>query len=666
MTPRAATGGRWQVEDAADLYGIAAWGNDYFAIGADGNLKVRPRATSATEIDLAELTESLAGAGFTSPIVVRFADILAHRLQRLNDAFADAIAENDYRGRHVAVYPMKVNQQRAVVDEVRRRGRRLGFGLEVGSKPELLAVLALTSGDGRGQPVICNGFKDSAYIRAVLLATKLGRNIVPVLDSLHEARLVVRHAARHRVRPSIGVRIKLAGRGSGRWQASCGPGSKFGLSATEVLQVCDLLREHDLLDCLRLVHCHPGSQVQDIGCIKDAVGELAHVYAELVRLGASPEYVDVGGGLGVDYIGRGADQPSSMSYTLEEYASEVVYRLASVCDDRGIAHPTIVSESGRAIAAYHSVVVFDVLAAGRALDDDGVAGLPPSDDVEQPVWDLFEAYELAGAGRIAECCHDAVDAYARAMELFRLGYLPLEQRALAERLFRAITCRVRAAARHWQDLPDELLRLRDLLCDTYFCNLSVFHSLPDAWAIGQLFPIMPVQRLDERPMRRGVLADVTCDPAGRVGRFAGSGEARRWLDLHEIRDGEPYRLAAFLAGAYQESLGDLHNLFGDPHVAHVHLDDGSDTGWRVTEIREGDSIAEVLAYVQYGGDHLLARIEADCELAVRDGRLARDESRFLKRFYEEALDGYTYPTVDAAADAQRSAAFATSPERTRR
>ena len=638
--PAGATGNGWSIDDALELYQIPAWGQGYFAVNASGNLVVRPDTTAQHEIDLQEVVAGLAERDLSAPLVIRFSDILKHRLQRLNDAFAQAIAENDYRNRYAAVFPIKVNQQRLVVEEVFRYGKPHGFGLEVGSKPELLAVMAMTE-DSPARVIICNGFKDSSYIEAVILATKLGRTIIPVVENYSELALILRHAEQHRVRPRIGVRVKLASEGSGRWRHSAGDRSKFGLFVTEMLDLLRTLEEKDMLDCLQLVHCHPGSQLQDIRRVKEAINELAHVYVELVRLGAGLKYIDVGGGLGVDYDGSGTNFPSSMNYTLVEYANDVVYRIASVCNARGVPHPMIISESGRAIAAHHSVLVFNVL--GRsALDRFAVSkedlALPA--DAPQPMRDLAEAYKAVGPRRLVECYHDAVTARDEVLQMFKLGLLPLEQRALAERLYWATCTRVRDAARRLDEIPEELAELEGVLSDTYFCNFSVFQSLPDSWAIDQLFPIVPIHRLNEEPVRKAVLADITCDSDGKIDRFVSLRDVKRTLELHPLRDGEDYHLAAFLVGAYQETLGDLHNLFGDTHVAHIRLHD--EGGWWIEEIVKGDTANRVLEYMEYDVAELYPALARDCERAVREGRMTVAESQALKRFYENELNGYAY------------------------
>jgi arginine decarboxylase len=619
------------------------WGDGYVAVRPDGHLAIKPKPGERGEIDLYEVVEGLRARGLSAPLLMRFSDILADRLARLQKAFAEAIAENNYGGDYLSVFPIKVNQQRSVVEEVFRHGARFGCGLEVGSKPELLAVMAMTGEDPLNRPIICNGFKDSAYLEAVVLATKLGRNIIPVIEKPDEIRLLIRHADNYGVTPAVGVRVKLASRGAGRWRASAGARSKFGLFASEVLEMVELLREHDMLDALQLVHAHAGSQLQDIRRVKEVIAELAHFYGELVALGAPVRYIDIGGGLGIDYDGSRTNSTSSMNYNLQEYASEVVYRIASVCNDREVAHPTIISESGRALAAHHSVLVFEVV--GAAARDRAMVlarELELDDDAPQAVRDLVDAYGAVNERSHSECFHDAVEARRQVVELFSMGFLSLRLRGLAERLFWGTCERVRDVARKLDEPPEELEALDEILADTYFCNLSIFQSLPDVWAIGQRFPIVPLQRLNEKPGRNGVLADMTCDSDGKIDRFTTAGDVARTLPLHELREGERYYLATFLVGAYQEALGDLHNLFGDAHAADIRLDE--DGEWSIEEVIKGDSAAEVLRYMQYDPERMQAMLARDCETAIRKKLISVEESRALLRFYESEMAGYTYLT----------------------
>jgi arginine decarboxylase len=632
----------WSVTDSVELYHVNAWGQGYFGINDAGHVTVRPEQIPGREIDLFEVVQGLKARELTTPVVVRFSGILAHRLRKLNEAFARAIAENNYRNRYAAVFPIKVNQQRLVVEEVYRYGAEFGFGLEAGSKPELLAVMAMTE-NSPDRLIVCNGFKDDSYIETAMLATKLGRTIVPVVENFSELDLILKHADRLGVKPKIGIRVKLASEGSGRWRDSAGEKSKFGLFITEILEAVEVLKQRGMLDCLKLVHCHPGSQLQDIRRVKEAINELAHVYAELKLLGAGLEYIDVGGGLGVDYDGSGTNYASSMNYDMQEYASDVVYRVASVCNARGIEHPVIVSESGRAIAAHHSVLIFNTLGTS-ALDQFHVTGREDQQyadrSLPQPVQDLIGAYREVSDRTLVECWHDALTAREQCLQMFKLGLLSLEFRGLAERLYWATCAKIRDHARRLEETPEELEDLENILSDIYFCNMSVFQSLPDSWAIDQLFPIMPIHRLEECPQRRAVLADITCDSDGKIDRFVSHREVKRTLELHDYRAGEEYYLAAFLVGAYQETLGDLHNLFGDTHVVHIRLaDDGT---WCIDEVVMGDTANRVLEYMEYDVAELYPALARDCERAIRDGRMTVAESQALKRFYEGELNGYAY------------------------
>lgn len=646
IDPNTPGDGGWTVADAAELYDIERWGQGYVAVGAEGHLLIRPDRDPARSIDLHEVITGLDERGFTTPLLIRFKDIIADRIASLAGAFETAIREHEYRGGYTCVYPIKVNQQRQVVRRIQEFGASRGFGLEAGSKPELLAVLALTTRDG-GQPIICNGFKDSEFIEAVILATKLGRQIIPVVEKFSELELIARHAERYDVRPTIGVRAKLSALGAGRWEGSGGLRSKFGLHVSELMAALEFLRERDMLDCLQLLHCHVGSQISDIRSVKNAITELAHIYTELSRLGAGMRYIDVGGGLGVDYDGSGSSQDSSVNYTLEEYAADIVYRIGEVCNDSEVEHPTIISESGRALTAYHSVLVFDVL--GKTSFDtheipptiEEAAGDRPAEELPQPLWDLYAARAAIAEGRrLEEALHDATQAHEEAMNLFRLGYMGLAERGLAERLYWRICADVLRGATESEEQPEELGTLADQMSDIYFCNLSIFQSLPDSWAIGQLFPIVPIHRLDRRPSRRAVLADITCDSEGKVDRFCSTSEVWRTLPVHPLERGSTYYLAAFLVGAYQETLGDLHNLFGDTHVVHVGIDEDGD--WAIEEVIPGDTVREVLQYVQFDPDRLFSALRADVERAVKKKRLTVSEGRQLTSFYLNGLDGYTY------------------------
>ncbi len=626
---------KWKTLDAVETYGVRNWGKGYFGINSAGHVTVHPNKKPEEAIDLKELVDQLQARGIQLPILLRFTDILRHRVGEIHDAFKGAIQEYGYQGNYCCVYPIKVNQQRHVVEEFLDIGKLYGFGLEAGSKPELLAVLAMTN--GMETPIICNGFKDDEFIKMTVLARKIGKQIIPVVEKFTELEAIVRFAQELNVRPVIGVRVKLATRGAGRWKSSAGFRSKFGLTLSEILEALDYLKQRGMEDCLQLVHFHLGSQITNIRNIKGAINEAARFFVELARVGAGVKYLDVGGGLGVDYDGSQTDFESSVNYTLQEYANDVIFRVKSVCDEAGVPHPTIVSESGRAVVAYHSVLVFDVL--GVSNFDRHIAPAEVPAEAPQPINDLHGIHRDLSKKNLLESYHDAVQAVDEAMNLFNLGYLTIELRAVAESLFWAVCNKVLRIVRELDYVPEELQGLEGLLSDTYFCNFSIFQSMPDSWAIKQLFPIMPIHRLNEPPSRRAVLGDITCDSDGKIDQFIDLRDVRPTLELHPFT-GQPYYLGAFLLGAYQEILGDLHNLFGDTNAVHISLDEEGQVS--LDTVIKGDTVREVLHYVQYSAEELVSRMRKDVERAVRGGKISIEESRQLLRFYESGLEGYTY------------------------
>ncbi len=627
-------GESWTVSDAREAYEIARWGKGYFAIGDNGHVIVHPTKDASREIDLKQLVDHLQLRGIALPTLIRFRDILRHRLRDIHDAFATAITQHNYQGRYVCVYPIKVNQQRQVVEEVLDFGRPYQFGLEAGSKPELLAVAALADND---TPIICNGFKDAEFIEMAMLAQKIGRRIIPVVEKYTELGLILEYAEKVGVRPTFGMRVKLAARGGGRWQSSGGYRSKFGLTVTEILRGLEELKARGMEDCFQLLHFHLGSQIPNIRIVKGALNEAARVYIELVRQGAGLKYMDVGGGLGVDYDGSQTNFESSTNYTLEEYANDVVYHIQSVCDEASVPHPTIISESGRAVVAYHSLLVFNVLGVSGFGDE----RIPTAatEDMEQPVADLIETYNNLTTRNALEGYHDAQQALDMAMNLFSGGYLTLNQRSQAENIYWAICVKLQRLVKTMDEVPEELQTLDESLSDTYFCNFSLFQSIPDSWAIKQLFPIMPIHRLNERPTQHAVLGDITCDSDGKIDQFIDRRDVKKTLPLHEF-NGEPYYLGVFLVGAYQEILGDLHNLFGDTHAVHVSLDDNNTVV--LDAVVKGDTVREVLDYVEFDAEVLIIKFRSDVEAAVREGRLDYEQAGRMLRFYEDGLQGYTY------------------------
>jgi arginine decarboxylase len=641
--PRAIDQPPWTLDDAIETYQIKGWGQGFFGVNPAGHVVVKPQRTGGPEIDVHEVICGLRDRGIRTPIILAFSDLLARRLKDLHEAFSVAIAENNYQGKYIAVYPIKVNQQRPVVELVQNYGRDLGFGLEVGSKPELLAVLGMTA-DSPDRPIICNGFKEELYIEYVTLATKLGRPIIPVIENANELQLILDESKRFGVRPRVGVRVNLNTLGAGRWRHSSGAKAKFGLSITELLDVFNYLKSQDMEDCLVLLHCHMGSQIHDIRNVNSGIHELARIYVELSKLGAGLKYLDIGGGLGVDYDGSQTNFEFSTNYTLAEYASNVIYRVMSVCDDAEIAHPTIISESGRAMVAHHSMLVFNVLDSNRLdrynIPAELLNGERDTEATPRPILDLVEAFTKVSERRLLECYHDAVEARDEAMNLFNVGQLTLQERALVDRLFWATCARIRDKCRELPSIPEELQDLDTALSDTYFCNLSVFQSLPDIWAINQIFPVMPIHRLNERPTRQATLGDITCDSDGKIDRFVDRRDIKKALELHDVENGDEYYLAAFLVGAYQETLGDLHNLFGDTHVVYIRLDENGQ--WWIDQIVEGDTVREVLQYVGYDVPRLSQAMRRECERAVRANHISVAESQALLKAYESGLSGYTY------------------------
>ncbi len=626
---------QWKLQDAMDVYEVRHWGKGYFGINDRGHVTVHPNKRPEQAIDLKDLVDQLTERGIQLPILLRFTDILRHRVGEINDAFKAAITEFGYQGKYCCVYPIKVNQQRHVVEEIHDFGKPFQFGLEAGSKPELLAVLAMTNGNET--PIICNGFKDDEYIKMAVLASKMGKHIIPVVEKFTELEMIARYAQDLNVRPVIGLRVKLAARGTGRWRYSAGYRSKFGLTLTEVMDAFEFLKQRGMADCLQLVHFHLGSQITNIRSIKNALTEASRIFVELHRAGAGVKYLDVGGGLGIDYDGSQTDFESSVNYTLQEYANDVVFRIKSVCEEAGVPHPTIISESGRAAVAYHSVLVFDVL----GVNNFDRYQMPPEvpADAPQQVNDLFAICRDLNKKNLLEGYHDAVQAMDEILDMFNLGNITIETRALTERLFWCVGMKTLKMVKELDYVPEEMQGLDALMSDTYFCNFSVFQSMPDSWAVKQLFPIMPIHRLNEPPLRRAVLGDITCDSDGKIDQFIDLRDVRSTLELHPY-NGQPYYLGAFLLGAYQEILGDLHNLFGDTNAVHISIDDSGAVN--LDTVLKGDTVREVLAYVQYSADELIARMRKDVERAVRAGSITVNESRQLLRFYESGLDGYTY------------------------
>ncbi len=636
----------WTPADSASLYGVDAWGQGYFGVNEQGRLTVNPTQETGRAIDMLEIVEGMRERGLNTPLLLRFGDLLEHRLREIRRAFDDAIGNAGYEGAYRCIYPIKVNQQRHVCEEVADVGHQLGFGLEAGSKPELLAVLGLTSGK-RAMPIVCNGYKDEEFIETVILATKLGRNITTVVEKPSELDMLIKYARKYDVKPQIGVRVKLAARGAGMWEASGGVRSKFGLFVSEILRSLEQLEREGMAECLTMLHCHIGSQVHDIHHLEAAANEIARVYCELRNLGASGlRAIDVGGGLGVDYDGSQTNWASSTNYRLDEYASAVIGKVKGACDQAEVPHPDILSESGRAMVSYSSMLVCNVL--GRSSFD---AGMPlkeleryaaDDEDAPAPLRELLEVLHELEAHKLRWAFHKATAARDQAHSLFDLGYLSLTGRAACDEVYWHVCSRLWALAQHEDEVPEELQPLGSTLSDIYFCNFSLFQSLPDSWAIHQVFPVCPIHRLDEEPTRRGILADITCDSDGQIGQFPDKrqNEVKSVLELHELEEEEPYYLGFFLVGAYQEILGDLHNLLGDTHAVHIRFDEDGD--WEVEEVVRGDTVSEVLQYVHYSPELLEEALRREVEKATRRQKLTVREGRALLHYYRDGLEGYTY------------------------
>jgi arginine decarboxylase len=629
----------WTIKDAVELYNVAGWGRPFFDINEAGNIEVTPAGPgSSLKIDLKELVDDLRSRGLNLPLLIRFSDILRTRVEQLCGAFQQAIADNDYKGSYRGVYPIKVNQQRHVVEELMEYGRPFNLGIEAGSKPELLVALALQ--ENPEALILCNGYKDRAFIETALLAQKLGRRVVITMDRLGELDTILTASRDLDLRPVIGVRARLSTKGAGKWVESTGDRSKFGLTTAEMVAAVDKLRALDMLDCLQLLHFHIGSQITNIRAVKDALRESSRIYVELCGLGANMKYLDCGGGLGVDYDGSQTNFHSSVNYTLQEYAADIVSQVADACNAKGVPHPDIVTESGRALVAHHSVLVYNVLATNEIL----IGQIPDSvaSDEHPVIQQLWETYEGITRKNFQEAYHDAIQMKEEAITAFNLGFLDLKARARVEELFWASCEKILKIVRDLPYVPDELEGLEKQLADTYYCNFSLFQSLPDHWAVRQLFPTLPIHRLSKAPSRRAVLADLTCDSDGKMNEFIDLRDVKHFLELHPP-NGEPYLIGTFLVGAYQEILGDLHNLFGDTDAVHVKIDDGD---YRVEHVVEGDSVSEVLSYVQYSKEDLVSRVRRAVEVALREKRLTMAESGRLMRRYEEGLEGYTYLTVN--------------------
>jgi len=637
--PEEADSEAWTIESARTLYNIEGWGIGFFDINEAGHVVVRPDAKdSGRELDLFELANDLEAQGVGLPLLLRFSDILRSRIEALNEKFSRAREEYGYDGAYTTVFPIKVNQQRHVIEEIVEFGKASSVGLECGSKPELQAVLGLT--DNPDHLIVCNGYKDEEFMRLALMGQKLGHQVFIVLEQLSEVDVLLQVAEELDVVPTAGVRIKLYSEGSGRWAKSGGEKSKFGLGTAQLVKLVDKLRAAGKLDILKMIHFHLGSQITDIRYIKAGLQEISRYYAELRAMGVDVTHVDVGGGLGVDYDGSNSTSQASVNYSLQEYANDVVYTLAESCRSLELPMPHIISESGRALTAHHALLLISVIDV-ESQADHSVPDLTEDDNAF--LHEMLADYQAVSTRRVREVFHDATYAKERAQELFNTGILSLRERALAEQIYITTITRVaRIAQRDREEYSDIIEDLDATLVDRYFCNFSLFQSLPDSWAIDQIFPIMPIHRLNEEPTRRGTIQDVTCDSDGKIERFIGDRTPNPALEMHRVTDGEPYTLGIFLTGAYQEILGDLHNLFGDTNAVHIRL---SESGYAVTDLVHGDTVTEVLAYVQFRAPDLLATFRRKVSNAAG---LSRQEANTFIADYVAGLEGYTYLEGEAA------------------
>ncbi len=631
-------GRTWSSEQSDQLYALSAWGRGYFRINEGGNVEVRPRPEkSKATIDLKQLVDDLRRRGIPLPVTVHFDGILEDRVEHLFGCFTRSTAEYGFKGRYRGVYPIKVNQHRQVVDVLLRAGRQFGLGLEVGSKPELLAVLALL--DNSDALLICNGYKDRVFLETALLATRLGHQPVIVIERFSELIELIQVSRDLNIRPVVGLRAKLASKGSGKWESSGGERSKFGLTANEVVEAVELMRREEMLDCLQLLHFYFGSQITAIANIKTALRENARLYVELCKMGAQMKFLDVGGGLGVDYDGSRTNFVVSKDYTDQEYANDVVWIVQETCDGAGVPHPDIISESGRALVAHHSVLVVDVM--GANVLQDRPPPQPPAADAHLILKNLWDAYQSVSVRNFREVFHDIASNKDEIHTFFMHGILGLKERAYAEELDIATRSKVLRLVRKLDEMPEELEHLERDLADTYFCNFSIFQSLPDTWAIKHLFPALPISGHKNKPSRHAVLADITCDSDGKVDRFIDLKDVKETLLLHPVEASNgPYELGFFLVGAYQEILGDPHNLFGD--TSAVHVDVAEDGTYDIRHLVEGDRVSEVLSYVEYSKRDLMERVRRAAENALKNGRISFEESGRLLKRYEEGMESYTY------------------------
>jgi arginine decarboxylase len=632
----------WGLEAANATYNVEGWGTGYFSINADGNVVAKPLQENGGAIPILEVVNEARSRGLPFPLVIRFQDLLRHRVESVNRAFENAITEFSYRGKYRGVFPIKVNQLREVIEEIVDAGQAFHFGLEAGSKPELVAALAMHK-DAESL-VICNGYKDPAFIRIALLGRKLGKQVIIVVEKLEELEQTIRTSKEVGVEPLIGIRVRLTSKGAGKWTTSGGENAKFGLDTVNLLAASEMLKSEGLAHCLKLIHFHVGSQVPDISTIKRAVREAARYYSKIAKLGHELEYLDVGGGLGVDYDGSRSTFDSSTNYSLQEYTNDVVWNIMDVCDSEGVAHPAIVSEGGRAIVAHHSVLVMEAFSSIEKTA--GKTKIGASEKDHKLVGEILEVKQRLKRGNRLESLHDIQQIKEEAQQTFDLGLLALESKAKIDSVYWQLATQIVGMHRGLRFIPDEVKELETSLGDQYICNFSVFQSLLDHWALGQLFPIMPIHRLTEAPERNGTIVDITCDSDGKVSKFIDLLDVRDTLPLHRINPGEIYYLGVFMVGAYQDIMGDLHNLFGRVTEVHVFLDPDEESGWYIEEVIEGSTIGEVLAMTQWDKVELMRLLKTQVDTAIKTDRMKPNDAMKLLSDYERLLQEYTYLSLN--------------------
>lgn len=626
---------KWTIEDSRELYNINGWGVSYFGVNDKGNVYVTP-CKDKTQIDLREVMDELALRDVTSPVLLRFPDILDNRIEKTASCFDVAKKEYGYKGENFIIYPIKVNQIQPVVEEIISHGRKFNLGLEAGSKPELHAVLAVQCQSD--SLIICNGYKDQAYIELALLAQKMGKRIFIVVEKLNELETIATVAKKLNVKPNLGIRIKLASCGSGKWEESGGDASKFGLTSAELLQALDIMEKKGWHDCLKLIHFHIGSQITKIRRIQTALREASQFYINLHKMGYKVEFVDCGGGLGVDYDGtRSSNSESSVNYSIQEYVNDCIYTFVEAADKNELPHPNLITESGRSLTAHHSVLVIDVLETASLPEMPEEFEAKPDD--HKLVKDLYDIWDNLSSRSMLEDWHDAEQIREEALELFSHGIVDLKTRAEIERMYWSVAHEINVLAKNIKHVPEELKNLDKLLADKYFCNFSLFQSLPDSWAIDQLFPIVPIQRLNERPTRNATLQDITCDSDGKIANFVAEGHTSHVLPIHSLKKNESYYLGIFLVGSYQEILGDMHNLFGDTNAVHISVKDGK---YNIDQIIDGETVEEVLDYVQYNPKKLVRQLETWVTKSVKEGKISLEEGKEFLDTYRSGLYGYTY------------------------